>query len=218
VGQFTEAFERLSVQYEDIIGIFISSKLSGTYQSAVIAKNVLGLRQIHIVDSKVTTLALGLMVLEAAEMADAGKDADEIIDRVTLLSESISSIIALGTLSYLQKGGRISGGTAVVGNLLNIIPILSFDNGEVVLVDKVRGNKKLLKWITDHINNMNVDLSGKTVGINHVGCKQMANYLKDMLVDQFGVGRVVSGIVGTVIGTYSGPDMAIGIYLPNKEE
>jgi DegV family protein with EDD domain len=217
VGQFTEAFERLSVQYEDIIGIFISSKLSGTYQSAVIAKNVLGLKRIHIVDSKVTTLALGLMVLEAAEMADAGKDADEIVARMTALSGSIFSIIALGTLTYVQRGGRISGRVAVVGNLLNIIPILTFDHGEVVLIDKVRGRKKILKWIVDYIDAMGVDLSGETVGINYIGCKQMANHLKDTLIDQFGVGRVITGIVGTVIGTYSGPDMAIGIYIPRKE-
>jgi DegV family protein with EDD domain len=201
VGQFTEAFENLSKEYDTIIGIFISSRLSGTYQSAVIAKNVLGLQQIHILDSKMATLALGLIVVEAAQMAKQGRDADEIKDRVTYLSENLNSILILGTLTYLQKGGRISGSAAFVGNLLNIMPVLTFNNGEVKFIDKVRGEKRAIKWVINHLENLGEDLTGKTVGINYVGRKETAQELKEIISGRFGVEKFVVGTVGSVIGT-----------------
>lgn len=213
VGQFTEIFEEFSKDYDEIIGIFISSKLSGTYQSAVIAKNVLGLQQIHILDSRATTLALGLMVIEAAKMAKEGKDADEIKNRVTYIFENLHTVIILGTLTYLQKGGRIGSSTALVGNLLNIMPILTFDNGEVKMIDKIRGKKRTIKWIINHMESLNIDLKGKRLGINYVGCDELVEELKQAVSDRYNIREFTVGTVGSVIGTYSGPDLAIGVYI-----
>ncbi|MBA1334872.1 MAG: DegV family protein [Firmicutes bacterium] len=213
VGQFTEIFEELSKDYDEIVGIFISSKLSGTYQSAVIAKNVLGLQQIHILDSRAATLALGLMVMEAAKMAREGKDADEIKNRITYISDNLHTVIILGTLTYLQKGGRIGSGTALVGNLLNIMPILTFNNGEVKMIDKIRGKKRMIKWIMNHMESLNIDLAGKSLGINYVGCDELVEELKQAISGRFKVSEFIVGTVGSVIGTYSGPDLAIGVYI-----
>ncbi|NLO24965.1 MAG: DegV family protein [Clostridiales bacterium] len=212
VGEFTKVFEGLSRKSDTVLGLFLSARLSGTCQSAVIAKNVLGLNNIHIMDTTLTTLAQGMVVLEAAQMAAEGKTLQEITERVTYMADNMYSMITLGTLTYLEKGGRISAGTAFVGNLLNIMPIVTFINGEVKPLDKVRGRRKLVSWIANHIQGLGVDLSGRTVGINHIDGEEIVEELKGVLRDRFNVGGFVEGTVGSVIGTYSGPEMALGVY------
>lgn len=211
VGQFTEVFNKHAGEYDSVLGLFLSSKLSGTYQSAVIAKNILGLENIHVMDTKMVTLAHGLIVREAAIMARDGCSLKEIGDRVRYLSEHLHSIIILDTLTYLEKNGRIKSSIAVVGNLLSIKPILTLKNGEVQLLDKIRGRKKVLKWIASYIEEQGIKLEGKTVGMYHIGYNQVADELKGILLNQFNAKELVEGTVGSVIGCYSGPT-AIGVY------
>lgn len=211
VGQFAEVFNKHAGEYDSVLGLFLSSKLSGTYQSAVIAKNILGLENIHVMDTKMVTLAHGLIVREAAIMARDGCSLKEIGDRVRYLSEHLHSIIILDTLTYLEKNGRIKSSIAVVGNLLSIKPILTLKNGEVQLLDKIRGRKKVLKWIASYIEEQGIKLEGKTVGMYHIGCNQVADELKGILLNQFNAKELVEGTVGSVIGCYSGPT-AIGVY------
>jgi DegV family protein with EDD domain len=213
VGEFTKVFEKLGRENETVLGLFLSSRLSGTCQSAIIAKNVLGLDNIHIIDTKLATLAQGMVVLEAAQMASEGKTLQKITERVRYMIDNMCSIIILGTLTYVEKGGRISAGTAFVGNLLNIMPVVTFDGGEVKLLDKVRGQKKMVKWIIDYIQGLGVNLADKVVGIYHINGEEIVKELKGIIRDRFNVKGFVDGMVGSVIGTYSGPEMALGVYL-----
>ncbi len=215
VGQFTEVFEDLCGEYETILGLFLSSKLSGTYQSAVIAKNVLGIEGIYVFDTKMTTMAHGFIVREAAVMAKDGRSIYEIMERVQYLSENLYNILVLDTLTYVEKGGRIKSGAALVGNLLNIKPILTFKDGEVAVLGRVRGRKKIVKWIKDQITALGTDLTGKTVGMNYVGYEDIARELQDLLRNCFGVKEIIKGRVGSVIGTYSGPT-AIALYFDRE--
>lgn len=215
VGQFSEVFEKLSHEYEIILGLFLSGKISGTYQSAVIAKNVLGIDGIYVMDTKMATLAHGFIVREAAKMAKDGCDIQEIMDRVKYLSENLYNIIVLDTLTYVEKGGRIKSGAALVGNLLNIKPVVTFKNGEVALLGKIRGRKKILKWIENHIIELGVNLKDKTVGMNHVGYEEIADELKNVFIDRFKVKELITGRVGSVIGSYSGPT-AIAVYFARE--
>lgn len=212
VGEFTKTFESLGGDKKPVLVLLLSARLSGTYQSAVIAKNVLGFDNIHIVDTKMATLAHGMVVFEAAKMAKEDRSLEEILKRVRYMADNTYSLIVLGTLTYLEKGGRINAGTAFVGNLLNIMPVVTFTGGEVVFLDKVRGRKKLLNWLVDYVEGLEVNLTDKMVGINYVGDGEIAEELKEAFKDRFNVKGFIEGTVGSVIGTYSGPDMGLGVY------
>lgn len=212
VGEFTKAFETLGRDGRTVLGLFLSSRLSGTYQSAVIARNVLGLENIHVLDTKLTTLAQGMVVLKAAQMAREGRTLQEIQEMVTYMSDNMYSLIILGTLTYLEKGGRIGAGTALVGNLLNIMPVVTFDGGEVKLLDKIRGKRRTVSWLVKHIESLGVQLADKVVGINYIGNREIVEEVEDALKMKFNAKKFVIGTVGSVIGTYSGPDMALGVY------
>lgn len=212
VGEFTDIFKALGENGGTVLGLFLSSRLSGTYQSAVIARNVLGLENIHVMDTKLTTLAQGLVVLNAAQMARNGHSLQEIKDMVTYMSDNMYSIIILGTLTYVEKGGRIGAGTALVGNLLNIMPVVTFSEGEVKLLGKIRGRKRTVSWLVNHIENLGIRLKDRVVGINYIGDSKIVGEVKDALKKGFNAKEFVVGTVGSVIGTYSGPDMALGVY------
>jgi len=212
VGEFTDIFKALGENGGTVLGLFLSSRLSGTYQSAVIARNVLGLENIHVMDTKLTTLAQGLVVLKAAQMARNGHSLQEIKDMVTYMSDNMYSIIILGTLTYVEKGGRIGAGTALVGNLLNIMPVVTFSEGEVKLLGKIRGRKRTVSWLVNHIENLGIRLKDRVVGINYIGDSKIVGEVKDALKKGFNAKEFVVGTVGSVIGTYSGPDMALGVY------
>jgi DegV family protein with EDD domain len=212
VGEFTDIFKALGEDGGTVLGLFLSSRLSGTYQSAVIARNVLGLENIHVMDTKLTTLAHGLVVLKAAQMARDGHSLQEIKDMVTYMSDNMYSIIILGTLTYVEKGGRIGAGTALVGNLLNIMPVVTFSEGEVKLLGKIRGRKRTVSWLVNHIENLGIRLYDRVVGINYIGDSKIVGEVKDALNKGFNAKEFVVGTVGSVIGTYSGPDMALGVY------
>ena len=212
VGEFTNIFETLGGDGRTVLGLFLSARLSGTYQSAVIAKNVLGLENIHVMDTKLTTLAQGMVVLKAAQMARNGRPLQEIKNMVAYMSDNMYSLIILGTLAYLEKGGRIGAGTAIVGNLLNIMPVVTFQEGQVRLLDRVRGRKRTVNWVVKHIESLGVRLSEKVVGINYIGDSKIVEEVKSALETRFDAKEFVVGTVGSVIGTYSGPDMALGVY------
>ncbi|WP_040948605.1 DegV family protein, partial [Gorillibacterium massiliense] len=127
-----------------IISIHLSSAMSGTYQSAVLAKSMLEEEaDITIIDSKSASYGIGIRVVKAAEAAMAGKSKEEILDMLDKLDGKFSIFFLVDTLEYLQKGGRIGKASAALGSLLNIKPILSINQaGEVCSVDKVRGHKK----------------------------------------------------------------------------
>jgi DegV family protein with EDD domain len=212
VGEFTDIFKALGGAGRTVLGLFLSARLSGTYQSAVIARNVLGLENIHVMDTKLTTLAHGMVVLKAAQMAKDGHSLQEIKNMVTYMSDNMYSIIILGTLTYVEKGGRIGAGTALVGNLLNIMPVVTFSEGEVKLLGKIRGRKRTVSWLVDHIENLGIRLYDRVVGINYIGDSEIVGEVKDALNKGFNAKEFVVGTVGSVIGTYSGPDMALGVY------
>jgi DegV family protein with EDD domain len=131
---------------------------------------------------------------------------------VTYMSDNMYSIIILGTLTYVEKGGRIGAGTALVGNLLNIMPVVTFSEGEVKLLGKIRGRKRTVSWLVNHIENLGIRLYDRVVGINYIGDSKIVGEVKDALKKGFNAKEFVVGTVGSVIGTYSGPDMALGVY------
>lgn len=210
-GEFITEFERALGEFDEIICITMSSVLSGTYNSAQAAKKQLSDKNIHVVDSKGVTLGMGLMVIEAARMAQGKHTAQEILDKVDYMKENIEYLLILDTLEYLYKGGRISKTQYLISNLLNIKVILTVKNGELIAKDKVRGRKKAVKYISDYLAKNDYDLNDKTIGINHANDPEYMAELEDSILSRYKPREIIRSEVGCTVAAYSGLS-AIAIY------
>jgi DegV family protein with EDD domain len=142
-GAFKEAFEKLFAQgCDEIVCINVGSKLSATMNSAKIAAGMMPERKIHVVDSESATLGQGLLVLLAAQRAKEGKSGAEIVAEIERRRSTLSLYLALDTLEYLKRGGRISPARAAIGNVLSVKPIITIVDGVVETADRPRTRGK----------------------------------------------------------------------------
>ena len=142
-GDFKEAFEAaFAAGAEAIVSVNVAGTLSGTIKSAQIARDMLPDREIHVVDSNGASMAQGILARMGVELADEGRPAAEIAERLEARTNDILIYVALDTLEYLKKGGRISGTSAAIGTLLSVKPIIKVKDGAVETVDKVRTRSK----------------------------------------------------------------------------
>jgi len=208
-AQFETVFRRLLDAGDEIVGIFISSTFSGTYGSAVIAKELFTeeeQKKIHLYDSRISTVPLGLVAIEGAKVAKNSGDVNLVCRQVEYAIANVKIICLLDTLLYLSKGGRISPGQAMVGNLLNVKPILTVnEKAEIVKIDKVRGRKKGIHWIVDYIESNNIDMNGKPFALVHGNDLETLELLKERLGDSYVEKKDYELCIGAVIGTHLGP-------------
>lgn len=142
-GEFRDAFEAcFAGGAEAIVCVDVAETLSGTIKSARIARDMLPGREIHIVDSRSASMAVGLLALLGAELAAAGRPAAEIAATLEQRREDVDLYVVLDTLEYLKKGGRISGAQAAIGGLLSVKPIITVREGQVVTTDRIRTKSK----------------------------------------------------------------------------
>ncbi|WP_416150992.1 DegV family protein [Salipaludibacillus sp. HK11] len=206
--QFETEYRQLFEEYDhpDIISIHLSSKLSGTFQSAYIASQTLGDEiPVTVVDSKRASYAIGVIVVEIATMAKAGASKEKCLNRIDELLVDTSVFFMVDTLKYLEKNGRIGKASAILGSMLKIKPILSLtEEGEVYPFEKVRGQKKAVQRIIQEFENR----YGKDdvhVGISHAEAETEAKALMSKLHDHFSIKKEVITNIGPVIGTHVGP-------------
>lgn len=208
---FLEVFQKYVDQGDEIVGIFLSTELSGTCQSACIARDMVEGGEIHIVDSRTVTFALDLLVEEAARMRDQGLSAAQIAAEVEKLARRTRLLAIVDTLTYLKKGGRISAATAAVGGLLGIKPIVGVDSrGTVEALGKARSMASGLEWIARHIKQAPAD-PARPVAYGHSNAPERVplcmEALKEVLPQDL---PPVVGSIGAVIGTHVGPG-AVGV-------
>jgi len=205
---FVETYKRLHTEDEDvqIISIHLSAALSGTVQSALLAQSMLDEKiDITVIDSKQASYGIGIIVIAVAEAAKAGKSKEECLAIAKHLIKNIKIYFLVDTLQYLQKGGRIGKASAVLGSLLNIKPILSLDeNGEVLAVDKVRGQKKALGRIFELLKEF-AGNDGVRIGVCHATAENEALECLKQVKAEFQVKTEVVTEIGPVIGTHVGP-------------
>ncbi|MZQ81664.1 DegV family EDD domain-containing protein [Paenibacillus sp. 5J-6] len=192
----------------EIISIHLSSALSGTYQSALLASTMLeeSTGKVHVVDSRTASYGIGALVVAAAKAAKAGQSSAEIIELVQRIRENFYIYFLVDTLEFLQKGGRIGKASALFGSLLNIKPILSIDGeGEVAAIDKVRGQKKaiarILELLAADVPNRRIP----SIHIAHANNLEGAQLLREVITQQFEVEHVDYITLGPVIGAHAGP-------------
>ncbi|HDP69903.1 MAG TPA: DegV family protein [Actinobacteria bacterium] len=212
VAEFEEVYKRLSEKCSHIISIHLSSKLSGTIQSAQIASENVDI-PVTIIDGKLASLATGVLVDLAVKARDEGKTAKEIIQVVEKASEKTKILFIVDTLKYLQLGGRIGKAQALVGSLLNVKPILTLEDGVVAPLKKVKGTKKAIQEIVSIVKkNINQSRPYYLV-LAHGNAPDNLSYLKIVFAEaELKPTWLVEGEIGSVIGTYTGPGAMAVVY------
>lgn len=191
-----------------IISIHLSSALSGTFQSANLARNMVGSDfDITVIDSRKAAFLLGTMVVQAARAVKEGHNKEECIQIIEKMKVSQKDFFVVDTLTYLQKGGRIGKAQALIGALLNVKPILTLNEaGEVIPFDKVRGKKKAVAKMMEELKQY---AQGKRVvaSVLYAMNLQEAEELKNQLQEQFDIEEITLSEVGPVIGAHVGPNV-----------
>lgn len=185
LGDFINLYEQLKEEYDEIIAIHASSKLSGTYSSSVQAANIVGIPIIAI-DSWCGSFPLKYIIIEGIHLYEQGCSTSEIVDKINKLREKINLMILPSNLDQLRKSGRVSNFGSILGNLLQIKPILAFSEGSVNITDKVRTSKKaedlLINKFSDSVNSKGVQ---SNIAILYAGEIKKAQEFKDKLLSKF---------------------------------
>lgn len=202
-GEFSEEFAKHLAKGDEIIGIFISAKLSGTYSSAVIAKETLENDSIYLVDSKSASFGLGMLVIHAARMAKEGKSAREIVQWLEAAKEKTVFYGIINNLENLKKGGRLSSTGALAGSLLGIKPIITLKDGAVSVAGKARGLKKAFAWVLDDAKSKG-NLNGKMICLAHAAAPAELAEFKQLILKECNPREIIEFEIGSVIGTHTG--------------
>lgn len=206
----------------DVLYIAFSSGLSGTYQALSLMTAQLQEefpdRKIHVVDSLAASGGQGLLVWYAVQHAHAGESIDQVRDWLEENKLHLAHWFTVDDLMFLFRGGRVSKTAAWAGTLLNIKPILHVDDeGHLIPMEKVRGRKKSLNALIDHMEkSANKPISDQMVFITHGDCIEDAEYVAAKIKERFGVKEVVINYVDPVIGAHSGPGTMALFFLADK--
>ncbi len=214
-GTFIQLFEEGDPQ-DDIVGIFLASPLSGTYQSAVIAKEQLGRENIYLIDSGTVAVGLSSLIYEAIAMRERGDSAQQIYQSITEMKSRVVIYAAIDNLTYLQKGGRLSSTAAFMGGLLGIKPVIMVKDGVVTLVHKARGLRKSCEWMVEQANTLGTD-SSLPIAFAHSDRLEDAQSYMEQASPLLKASRFYLQEIGVVVGTHTGPGtLAIQFYTPKK--
>ena len=210
-------FEDAKQKKDSVILITLSSGLSGTYQNACMAKDLVEYEDIHIIDSLSATQALRLIVEKAVSLRDKGFSAEEIVKEIENYKTRVKIYGIVDTLEFLFKGGRLSRTSATVGSVLKLKPIIGFkEKGKLDVFGKARGTQKATDKLIDLIKQGNeIDLD-EPVCIAYTGNNTSIEKFENKLKDELGIKNVKHGVVGPVIGTHAGPGACLITYVTKK--
>ena len=215
---FEEEFTKYIKNGDSIIYISISSSLSGTFNSANIARNNLieeyPEAKIELVDSSSVSMGQGLLVLKACEMRDNGASIDEIVEWLEENKRKVIHSILIDDLNHLKRGGRISGATATIGSILKIKPSAYLDDeGKLVQGEKIKGKKKALRFLANEVKERAVETENEVLYICHGDCLEEAEALRNIILQEVKFKDVIINYVGNVVGAHAGPGVLAAIFL-----
>ena len=210
VGAFEEVLRSLRQNRDEIVCVHLSSKVSGTYNAALMAAKAVDPDAIEVVDSLSTSMALGFMALEGARLAREGKDRKAIAERLRALVPKARVICVVDTLTYLERGGRIGKARALLGSLLNVKPILQLKDGEVVPLGRARGRPQALNRLVELIAR---DGQVSQLAIMHGAARADAEQLRQRVASSYPGLDILLTEIGAVLGTHTGPGVIGFTYL-----
>ncbi|SMF37776.1 DegV family protein [Paenibacillus barengoltzii] len=210
---FMSAFGPYIDQGMDIVYISLSSKLSSTYQNALIAAAEYPEGRVHIVDSLTLCSGIGMLVMKAVRLAEQGWGAAEIAGQVAALRSQVETQFVIDTLDYLYKGGRCSGMQNIMGSLLQIRPVLKMVDGNIIPAYKVRGRKeKAVQLMLDNALADKDQMDEDLILVAHTLAEEEAHRLSVILREQTGVREVAVAEAGCVISSHCGPHTVAIMY------
>ncbi|CAI3256239.1 DegV family protein [Enterococcus cecorum] len=212
LGEVVSLYEKLAKEgYTDIISIHLSGGISGFVNTLFALQGTIEGINIHPFDSKITSMPMGNMVQKALEMKDAGKSIEEILDYLDYIRSNTRAFLIVDDLNNLVRGGRLTNGAAIIGGLLKIKPILTFEDGKIVLYEKIRSSKKAFAKAEELVFESAQQCPGKVkYYVIHANNLEVAKEEKAKLEAQFPDIQVEIGYFGPVIGTHLG-EKAIGL-------
>lgn len=218
---YTEIFKKYATEGKSIIYLGFSSALSGSFNSAILAKDMVCEKienaDITLIDSKSASLGEGLLAYYANEMLKAGASGDEVVSWLETNKQKMNHWFTVDDLGHLKRGGRVSGTAAFVGTLLDIKPILKVDDeGRLIPVSKVKGRKKSLKTLFEMLKENIESPEEQVIAISHGDCIEDAEYLKEMILKEYKVKDVIINHVGPVIGSHTGPGVVALFFMGDK--
>ena len=215
VAELEETLTRLATEdYTHVLGLFLSSGISGFYQNIQYLKDEFPDLKIAFPDSKITSAPLGLMVENALTWAAEGQDFEEILIKIQRQIDGTSAFIMVDDLNHLVKGGRLSNGAAILGNLLSIKPILYFnDAGVIEVFEKIRTEKKATKRLIEVVEEKTASASYQVMVI-HGNAEEKAESLRQQLMEAGIADDIPLATFGSVIGTHLGEGSVALAYIP----
>ena len=204
-GEFEDFFRQVGAEADAIVGVFLTSKLSGTVASAQVAKVQLPELNIRIVDSLSVSMGLGFIVLAAARAAAAGKSLDDVVATAEAMRDRMHLLFVVDTLEYLHRGGRIGGAKWLVGTALSIKPLLHFEDGTIAPLAQVRTKRKAIARMLEVVEER---LGGKRMAeasVVDANSPQEGDAVAEQVKERFGVSTVYRTVLSPAIGTHGGP-------------
>ncbi len=200
---FVEVYNELAKETDEVLVVTLSSKLSGTYQSALGAKGMVeGKCRIEIIDSQLVAMGLGLVVLSAARKAQTGANLDELVDLVRKAMPRSHFVVYFDTLKYLAKGGRIGKAQGLLGALLSIKPILTVKEGEIAPLTRMRSLSSGMDYLYNFVAGIS-EIEG--LAVEHATTPDEADRLVQRLGSLFPEKSIVKSTISPVLGVHGGP-------------
>lgn len=199
---FADIFNQVP-QDDQIICITVSSKLSGSFQSAKIGAE-LARRKVYFVDSKAATMGLGIITVYAAELAKIDKGIQGILEEVQRRVENLRMLVFLDTAKNIVKSGRLGKVAGSLINMLNLKVLLTNDDGQIKFLAKMRGKKRVFNKFITILEEYGQKLEGQIIGISHADNLSDAEKLKQLILEKFRPREVILGYMGSCIGTHAG--------------
>lgn len=221
VYRYSEEFKKYIKDGKKILCICFSSALSGSYNNAMVAREMV-LEEfkdadISVIDSRCASMGEGLLDFYAVEMLKAGHSKEEIVTWVEENKLRLNHWFTVDDLNHLKRGGRVSSTAAMIGTLLEIKPVLHVDDlGRLIPVTKVKGRKKSIKMLAQMLDERIVNSEEQVIFISHGDCLEEAENLKRMILEKHKFKDVVINFIGPVVGTHSGPGTVALFFLGEK--
>ncbi len=210
---FLDHFIKAKEAGDSVIVILIAGNLSGTLQSATIAKEMAEYSKIYVVDSRNTITGLRLLVEHAVKLRDQGTDVEKIVASLNELKEKIVLLAMVDTLEYLHKGGRLSKSSAILGSLLKFKPIITLKDGVIGVVGKARGVNKAIAKMLETMDEMGVIDTDYPVNFGYTAEDSASLLLIEKVVEKYGDFETALYPVGCVVGTHVGPGACVITYI-----
>ncbi len=205
-GDFLAVYEALAPRFDRILSLHLSSTLSGTCSSAEVAAEMLGGERVRVIDTRTVSAAVAMLAFAVQRRLDRGTT-DEALDALLQrFKQEHTLLFTVETLEYLARGGRIGRAAAFAGSLLNVKPILTIHDGEVVPLRRVRGTQKAFEEFRSLLEAGSRDATSLHVGMAHAAAPERLRTLEQLVAETRPQARVdVATTLGAVVGTHAGP-------------